>query len=261
MTPNPEPMTDERLAEIDERAAHLFEYVPQTEDADRLAGHDVPALLAEVERLRTELVRWEGHDAVTATLVSQVEQERDNARADVKRLSAVAKDLQNLVEELRTDWKRVDGERAEAKAERDQALTAITYLQGPEECLERECEEYFGDDGEERPGVEYCSHLKAKRLSVDEHLAVLAKLERLRVELDSEYQTAKGERSELRREVAAVKAERNWLAEQVRIIAAEAEKRAAKVVHDDAYERGRATALRGLASTLRALESGEATAS
>lgn len=64
-------------------------------------------------------------------------------------------------------------------AEARQLRDAITYLQGPEECLERECDEYFDEDGDERPGVEYCSHLKARLLSVDEHLAVLAERDRL----------------------------------------------------------------------------------
>lgn len=64
-------------------------------------------------------------------------------------------------------------------AEVERVTTAAIYLQGPEECLERECEEYFDDNGHERPGVEYCSHLKAKSLSVDEHLAVLAERDRL----------------------------------------------------------------------------------
>lgn len=45
-----------RLQEISERAAHLHEHVeaPAEAEADELAGADVPALLAEIERLRAE---------------------------------------------------------------------------------------------------------------------------------------------------------------------------------------------------------------
>lgn len=30
------------------------------------------------------------------------------------------------------------------------------------DCLERECEEYFTDDGDEKPGVETCSHIRVE---------------------------------------------------------------------------------------------------
>lgn len=48
-----ESLTPERLAAIADRAAHAYEYDP-SEQAQVLAGADVPALLAEVERLRAE---------------------------------------------------------------------------------------------------------------------------------------------------------------------------------------------------------------
>ncbi|MYX88422.1 MULTISPECIES: hypothetical protein [unclassified Streptomyces] len=51
-----EPMTEERLAAIADRAAHAYEYDP-SEQAEVLAGTDIPALLAEVERLRAELAQ------------------------------------------------------------------------------------------------------------------------------------------------------------------------------------------------------------
>lgn len=73
-----------------------------------------------------------------------------------------------------------------ARAEVERLTAAATYLHGPEECLERECEEYFDAAGDERPGVEYCSHLKAKRLTVDEHLAVLAERDEMAARLDAQ---------------------------------------------------------------------------
>jgi hypothetical protein len=50
-----QPLDDTRLDEIATRAAHLYEYTQQTGEGDTLAGTDVPALIAEVYRLRNEL--------------------------------------------------------------------------------------------------------------------------------------------------------------------------------------------------------------
>jgi hypothetical protein len=60
------------LDAIEARAAHLYEYAQQTGEGDTLAGTDVPALLAEVRRLRAELadqqaeteklIRWRRED-------------------------------------------------------------------------------------------------------------------------------------------------------------------------------------------------------
>ena len=47
-----EPLSDDQLADIGIRAAHLYEFVTLPPEADQLAGRDVPALLAEVRRLQ-----------------------------------------------------------------------------------------------------------------------------------------------------------------------------------------------------------------
>jgi hypothetical protein len=54
MTDRP-PLTEQQLDEIETRAAHLHEYAQQVDEGDTLAGTDVPALLAEIRRLRSEL--------------------------------------------------------------------------------------------------------------------------------------------------------------------------------------------------------------
>lgn len=36
----------------------------------------------------------------------------------------------------------------------------VVVLVGTYECLDRECEEYFTDDGDSNPGVEHCSHIR-----------------------------------------------------------------------------------------------------
>lgn len=50
--PQPQPLD---LDAIEARAAHLYEYVEQPEEADVLAGTDVPAMAAEIRRLRAVL--------------------------------------------------------------------------------------------------------------------------------------------------------------------------------------------------------------
>lgn len=55
MTTN-SPLTDLDLDEIDARAAHLYEYADLPDDAEILAGTEVPALVAEVRRLRAAAV-------------------------------------------------------------------------------------------------------------------------------------------------------------------------------------------------------------
>jgi hypothetical protein len=45
-------LTDQRLAEIAARAEGVREYIDLPDDADGLAGEDVPALIAEIRRLQ-----------------------------------------------------------------------------------------------------------------------------------------------------------------------------------------------------------------
>ncbi|MFD3917351.1 hypothetical protein, partial [Streptomyces sp. NPDC058603] len=47
-------LTDQKLAEIGTRAAHLHEFVALPAEANQLAGTDVPALLVEVRRLQQQ---------------------------------------------------------------------------------------------------------------------------------------------------------------------------------------------------------------
>lgn len=54
--PEPQTLSVERLAEIEERGAHLYEFGGDVsvDEWNRLAGDDVPALVAEVRRLLAE---------------------------------------------------------------------------------------------------------------------------------------------------------------------------------------------------------------
>ncbi|BBC30046.1 hypothetical protein SGFS_013400 [Streptomyces graminofaciens] len=46
----------------------------------------------------------------------------------------------------------------------DTAHEPVTVLVGTFECLDRECDEYFDDDGREDPGIERCSHIREEQV-------------------------------------------------------------------------------------------------
>lgn len=123
----PEPLSDGRLAEIRERAAHITEYGGATADEEQLSGVDVPDLLAEVERLNYAIQGGLQH-------VGEALEQRDLARD-----AAVALEQQNArylqrIQELaaqhrkaatgRAEWERLCAVqkryRQEAEGERDQ---------------------------------------------------------------------------------------------------------------------------------------------
>ncbi|MCX4606892.1 hypothetical protein OG402_41425 [Streptomyces anulatus] len=39
----------------------------------------------------------------------------------------------------------------------------VTVWVGPRDCLERDCEDYFTDDGDEIPGKDRCSHIREEQ--------------------------------------------------------------------------------------------------
>ncbi|MCX5239782.1 hypothetical protein OG824_31735 [Streptomyces prunicolor] len=89
--PEPQALSAERLAEAEERGAHLYEFGGDAtaDEWNRLAGDDVPALVAEIRRLeaqRAALVvrlrsgqRWER--GRTPALISQDFVSQDELRA------------------------------------------------------------------------------------------------------------------------------------------------------------------------------------
>lgn len=96
------PLTDTQLDEIATRAAGLYEYAtlddePWQDEADRLTGTDVPALLAEVRRLRAVLDAEKSAHRFTLRQRNNRSQRlihlRDLALAgDIEALLAAAKD-------------------------------------------------------------------------------------------------------------------------------------------------------------------------
>ncbi|MEU3851765.1 hypothetical protein [Streptomyces sp. NPDC029554] len=59
---NSKPLDNQQLDDIATRAAHLYEYATQHDgEGDTLAGEDVPALLAEVRRLRNRVEELEAY--------------------------------------------------------------------------------------------------------------------------------------------------------------------------------------------------------
>lgn len=97
-----EPLSPERLAAIADRAAHAYEYDP-SEQAQVLAGADVPALLAEVERLRAAL-----------SSATDVIAERDDEIGDWSAKNAALRAELHYAQLKRDDnWRQVEHLRAE----------------------------------------------------------------------------------------------------------------------------------------------------
>ncbi|MCP9947332.1 hypothetical protein [Actinomadura madurae] len=178
----------------------------------------------EVERLRAELADRKRlstsptRDDVTGleTLCAAVHAAPEVGREVVKDVAwrtfgliRAWREQGDEVERFRVALLAAEAERDEAHAEAEGIITGITYLQGPEECLERECEEYFDDTGAEHPGVGFCSHLQAKRLSVEEHLTVVTARDGALAELAEERLTSdalRKNRDQLNDELTAARA-------------------------------------------------------
>lgn len=64
----------------------------------------------------------------------------------------------------------------EQAAELAEYRKAATFWEGPQECLERECEDYFTEEGDERAGLDQCSHVVVKTLTPEQVNATLMKL-------------------------------------------------------------------------------------
>lgn len=79
------------------------------------------AVITTGERIKAEL------DAAYER-AEQAERDRDSARADSERLKAAARNLQELVEGLRQDGKRLAAERDQARAERDAVRVGMEEL-------------------------------------------------------------------------------------------------------------------------------------
>lgn len=80
------PPTEQRLDEITARAAHLHEYATLTDgplqaDADQLTGEDVPAMRAEIHRLRTENATVRAARDVIASLYRDLDARLDAVAA------------------------------------------------------------------------------------------------------------------------------------------------------------------------------------
>jgi hypothetical protein len=104
METQPAPLAEDQLNDIETRAAYLHEYatltdVPLQADADQLTGTDVPALLAELRRLRAERDEFcDRVDTLTAVAqgnkrhVQEVFLELQKARAALEEIRHLHKD-------------------------------------------------------------------------------------------------------------------------------------------------------------------------
>lgn len=120
------------LDDIETRAARLHEYGQQGDgEGDTLAGEDVPALLAEVRRLRAELadqraetqklIRWHGEDETALKKM----------RGTVERLRAKLAAPRTLTEsEHNAAWHAIEGAAGEDMADPGTVLNAVLHALG-----------------------------------------------------------------------------------------------------------------------------------
>ena len=99
----------------------------------------------------------------------------DERLAEIReRAEQASPDLLSHVPQVRTVLKK---DVPALLAELEQWREAATFWEGPQECLERECEDYFDDDGDQLPGeIEKCSHVEVKTLTPEQVSQALGKL-------------------------------------------------------------------------------------
>jgi hypothetical protein len=88
------------LDDIEARTAHLYEYINQPEEADVLAGTDVPVLVAEVKRLRTQMAAVEKFVAARAEYITAINNCHPDNSADYWRWQGHAEGRRQLSQTL-----------------------------------------------------------------------------------------------------------------------------------------------------------------
>ncbi|MGW9058868.1 hypothetical protein [Streptomyces sp. NPDC055733] len=141
-----QPIDATRLDEIATRAAHLYEYATsQDSEGDTLAGEDVPALLAEIQRLTAERDAFADRvDTLTAVAkgnkrhVQEMFTELQKAQARVRELEHPA--IEAKRNEIRSSFTSTI---AQAQEDRDHegAFALESQLREREEQWKREDEE------------------------------------------------------------------------------------------------------------------------
>lgn len=127
-------MTPEQLAEIEQRAENVKTWKPgfSTEPIPQICDVDVPALVAEVKRLRN-LWAAVARDARNFAAEARGRREhgerltadRDAARAEVVQLCQERLQLVAERDEARAGWTKAVEIATEASNQRDQALAAL----------------------------------------------------------------------------------------------------------------------------------------
>lgn len=112
-------MDEKQLNEIEQRAERITAYGGATTDEERIAGEDVPALLAEVTRLRSELPKCNGMCLTAADVGVPV---AGNPVARAHRSCPEHGDLEAVAWEL-------DAALTEAEADRDRAREITVALE------------------------------------------------------------------------------------------------------------------------------------
>ncbi|MCX4809040.1 hypothetical protein OG601_47095 [Streptomyces sp. NBC_01239] len=145
------PLTDQQINEIEERATRLYEFGALPDDAEILTGTDVPALLAEVRRLRAELADQADADTVAARatqVISNMGAGVRTANAERNRYRNAWNNARARAVDARADAVFVEQERDKARAhvaelESDAALLSalqaagVDNWEGYDDALER----------------------------------------------------------------------------------------------------------------------------
>lgn len=173
-------------------------------------GHSVtdepalgPEYRAEIRQLRADLAK---------------------ARSDLAGWRAAYEVLSAKTRRFQRAWRSARRGRRKMRARWDELREEFTYYVGPVECVERDCEEYFDDDGSERADVAWCTHVRPVTLTFKEHIEVCEQRNRLQRENDrlrGEMEGIRRRHEELNQRAAEVEtwaADPDALEERARLI-------------------------------------------
>ena len=136
--------------------------------------HVVAARDEEVERLRAQVAAWQAHASEMEKQLNHIEHlaSRGLDKNGFEKPSDVLTEIYDSAEAPARP--AALDETAAAQETQEMPSTAecvLSEYEGPEACFERDCEEYVDDEGNDRPEVERCSHIREVAPTTDEESA------------------------------------------------------------------------------------------
>ena len=128
----------------------------------------------EVERLRAQVAAWQAHASEMEKQLNHIEHlaSRGLDKDGFEKPSDVLTEIYDSAEAPARP--AALDETAAAQETQEMPSTAecvLSEYEGPEACFERDCEEYVDDEGNDRPEVERCSHIREVAPTTDEESA------------------------------------------------------------------------------------------